>query len=63
MTEVVLVRHAAASWSGRRYCGRSDPHLVVAGRAAARALADELAPILARNVLIITSPARRALPP
>ena len=60
MTEIVLVRHAATSWSGRRYCGRSDPSLSTAGRAGARALADALAPTLARDVLIVTSPARRA---
>ena len=38
----VLVRHAATTWSGRRYCGRSDPSLSTAGRAAARALAATL---------------------
>jgi len=60
MTEIVLVRHAATSWSGRRYCGRSDPALSTAGRAGARVLADALAPTLAREVLIVTSPAQRA---
>jgi broad specificity phosphatase PhoE len=60
MTEIVFVRHARTSWSGRRYCGRSDPALDAAGRRAAEALADALAPTLARDVLIISSPARRA---
>ena len=60
MTDVVLVRHGPTSWTGRRYCGRSDPPLDAAGLAAARSLAAALAPTLARDVLIVTSPARRA---
>ena len=31
--EIVLVRHASTDWSGRRYCGRSDPPLNEAGQA------------------------------
>lgn len=60
MTEIVFVRHARTSWSGRRYCGRSDPALDAAGRRAAAAMADALAPTLPRDVLIVSSPARRA---
>lgn len=60
MTEVVLVRHASTSWTGRRYCGRSDPPLNGAGRAAAALLATALAPTLAPDFLILTSPSRRA---
>ncbi len=60
MTEIVFVRHARTSWSGRRYCGRSDPALDAVGRRAALTLADALAPNLARDVLIVSSPARRA---
>lgn len=60
MTDIVLIRHASTDWTGRRYCGRSDPPLNASGRAAARALAATLAPILAPDSLIVTSPARRA---
>lgn len=60
MTEIVLVRHASTSWTGHRYCGRSDPPLSAPGRAAARSLAAALSPTLAPGFLIVTSPARRA---
>ena len=60
MTEIVFVRHASTSWSGRRYCGRSDPRLDALGRRAAAALARELAPTLAIDILVVSSPARRA---
>lgn len=60
MTAVVLVRHAATSWSGRRYCGHADPPLSLAGRRAAAELAIELAPILPVDVRIVSSPSRRA---
>ncbi len=60
MTDVVFVRHASTSWTGRRYCGRSDPPLDAAGLAAAGSLAAALAPTLPPDVLIVTSPARRA---
>ena len=60
MTEIVFVRHARTSWSGRRYCGHSDPALDAVGRRGAAALAESLAPTLARDVLIVSSPARRA---
>jgi probable phosphoglycerate mutase len=60
MTEVVFVRHAQTSWSGSRYCSRSDPRLTAAGRRAAATLADALAPTLGPEVSIVSSPARRA---
>lgn len=58
--EVVLVRHASTAWTGIRYCGRHDPWLDPAGRAAARQLAHRLAPTLAADVRIVASPLRRA---
>ena len=60
LTEVIFVRHGATSWSGRRYCGRSDPPLSADGRAAVAAVAAELAPALPPGVRFVTSPARRA---
>jgi len=60
VTEIALVRHGATTWSGRRYCGRSDPPLRPAGLAAVAALAAALGPTLPPDVLIVTSPARRA---
>ena len=60
MTEVVLVRHGATSWSGRRYCGRSDPWLTAEGRAAVGVLAAELSTMVDAGTLIVSSPARRA---
>jgi ribonuclease H / adenosylcobalamin/alpha-ribazole phosphatase len=60
MTRIVLVRHAATTWSGHRYCGRANPPLSPAGRQMARDLAIELAPVLPAEVRIVTSPSRRA---
>lgn len=60
MTAIVLVRHAATTWSGRRYCGRADPALTTAGRRAADALGIELAPSLPPDVRLVSSPSRRA---
>jgi broad specificity phosphatase PhoE len=66
---VVLVRHAATSWTGRRWCGRADPPLTAAGRIAARQLAADLHVEFgrpasrtcdARTVALLVSPARRA---
>lgn len=69
---VWLVRHAATTWTGRRWCGRADPALSTAGRAAADALArrlvselaselaPEVAPEPARAITLLVSPARRA---
>lgn len=60
MTTIVLVRHAATTWSGRRYCGRADPPLSAAGRAMAADLAVQLAPTLPPDVRVLSSPSRRA---
>ena len=66
---VWLIRHAATSWTGRRWCGRADPPLTAAGRRAARILAGELLAELAsigtpgrgsRVLAVMVSPARRA---
>ena len=59
--EVVLVRHGSTSWSGRRYCGRSDPPLSRHGRAEAVELAARLAPSLGAGTRLLSSPSRRAL--
>lgn len=61
MVEIILIRHASTTWSGHRYCGRSDPPLSAAGRAEAAGLADRLAPSLAPGMRLVTSPSRRAV--
>jgi broad specificity phosphatase PhoE len=61
VVEIVLVRHASTAWSGRRYCGRSDPPLSPAGWTEALALAGYLAPSLTPETRLISSPSRRAL--
>lgn len=61
MAELILVRHAATAWTGTRYCGRADPPLSPAGRAAARGLGAELATTLELHTRIVSSPSRRAL--
>jgi broad specificity phosphatase PhoE len=58
---VWLVRHAATRWSGRRWCGRTDLPLTPAGRAQAAALAARLATHLPGDVIVVSSPARRAV--
>jgi broad specificity phosphatase PhoE len=55
-----LVRHASTEWTGRRWCGRSDPPLTEAGAAAASALAVELDAEVPAGAVVITSPLRRA---
>jgi broad specificity phosphatase PhoE len=60
VTTIVLVRHAATAWSGRRYTGRGDPPLTAAGRRAAEALAGRLAATSPASTRIVTSPSRRA---
>lgn len=60
MDELLLVRHAATFWSGRRYCGRSDPRLSDAGEAAASRLGAGLRPSLPPGFRIISSPLLRA---
>jgi broad specificity phosphatase PhoE len=61
VVDIVLVRHASTAWSGRRYCGRSDPPLDTLGRAEAAALAERLASSLEPGTRLISSPSRRAL--
>jgi broad specificity phosphatase PhoE len=61
VVEIVLVRHASTAWSGRRYCGRSDPPLSAAGWAEASVLAQHLASSLPPGTRLISSPSRRAL--
>jgi broad specificity phosphatase PhoE len=72
-----LVRHAQTEWTGRRWCGRSNPGLTEAGRVAAERLATEIAadieasiaaaidagltPRLTGGTVVLTSPLRRAL--
>lgn len=60
-----LVRHAPTEWTGRRWCGRSDPELSDAGRKAAQQLAVQLAaePRVGHGagVVVLSSPLRRAL--
>jgi broad specificity phosphatase PhoE len=60
VAEILLVRHAATRWSGRRYCGRTDLPLSAAGLAAARRLALELASAVPPGSLVVSSPLRRA---
>jgi broad specificity phosphatase PhoE len=60
MTTIVLVRHGATPWSGRRYCGHSDPALSAEGRRAVELLAPRLAATLPAGIRIVTSPSRRA---
>lgn len=59
--EIVLVRHASTSWSGQRYCGRSDPPLTDDGIAEAERLAARLGPTLASGIRLVSSPSRRAI--
>lgn len=59
--DLIVVRHAPTAWSGRRYCGRSDPPLDAPGRAAAARLAAELVPTIPAGIRIVSSPLRRAL--
>jgi ribonuclease H / adenosylcobalamin/alpha-ribazole phosphatase len=60
MAELIVVRHARTAWTGRRYCGRSDPPLDGPGRAAARRLAATLAREVSPGTRIVSSPLRRA---
>lgn len=60
MADVLLVRHASTSWTGRRYCGRSDPPLSAAGVTAAGRLAVTIAQTAPAGLRIVTSPRRRA---
>jgi broad specificity phosphatase PhoE len=60
VSRLILVRHAATSWTGHRYCGRSDPPLSPAGLAQASRLAACLAAEAGPITGIVTSPLRRA---
>jgi len=60
---VLLIRHAATSWTGRRWCGRADPILSTDGRRAARRLGPAVSVALGDHsggVALLISPARRA---
>jgi probable phosphoglycerate mutase len=61
MSRIVLVRHGATAWTGRRYCGRSDPELSPAGLEQARRAARRVAGLVAPGTAVICSPSRRAL--
>ena len=61
MVEIILVRHAATSWSGVRYCGITDPPLSPTGLADARRLAVSLSRDLPADVRVVSSPSRRAV--
>lgn len=58
--DVILVRHGATAWTGRRYAGRRDPWLSSDGRAQAADVAADLAAALDRPLHIVSSPLRRA---
>jgi probable phosphoglycerate mutase len=58
---VWLVRHASTEWTGRRWCGRSDPPLTPEGLAEATLLAAELAAVVPSAATIVASPLRRSL--
>lgn len=55
-----LVRHAPTEWTGRRWCGRSDPPLSREGRRIAVTTAEQLAAELPGDATILSSPLRRA---
>ena len=55
-----LVRHASTDWSGKRWCGRTDLPLSAEGIAEAEELAIWLAARLPPDVVVVSSPARRA---
>lgn len=58
--DVWLVRHAPTSWTGHRWCGRSDPALTVEGRRIAAMTAIRLVTELPAGATILSSPLRRA---
>ncbi len=64
MGELVFVRHASTTWSGRRFCGWADPALSRAGQRVATRLATDLAtgitPAAMVRGRIVSSPSRRA---
>lgn len=60
MSRLWLVRHGATTWSGVRFCGRSDPELSAAGRVEADRVAARLGALVPPGTDILTSPLRRA---
>ena len=60
MAELLLVRHAATDWTGRRYCGSTDLPLSPVGLDVARRLARDLATSVQPGTVIVSSPLRRA---
>lgn len=56
---VILVRHGATAWTGRRYAGRRDPWLSPEGRAQVTDLAVDLARAVSGPLRIVSSPLRR----
>jgi len=59
-----LVRHAPTDWTGRRWCGRSDPPLTTAGLAAAEEVASTIAAQVSagpKSRVVLSSPLRRAI--
>lgn len=58
--DVILVRHGATVWTGRRYAGRRDPWLSAEGHAQVTSLATDLAAAVDGPFRIVSSPLRRA---
>jgi probable phosphoglycerate mutase len=64
-----LVRHAPTAWTGIRWCGRSDPELTPAGRAAAMRIARDVEAEVRDatgsgrppGAVVLSSPLRRSL--
>jgi len=59
-----LVRHSPTDWTGRRWCGRSDPPLTTAGLAAAEEVASTIAAEVSagpKSRVVLSSPLRRAI--
>ena len=56
-----LLRHCETEWNNARlYQGRSDPPLCASGLLQAQNLGEELAPLLARSITLLSSPLMRA---
>ena len=58
--DIWLVRHASTSWTGTRWCGRSDPPLTPGGETEAAWLGRLLHAVVPGDVAMVSSPARRA---
>jgi len=59
VSRLYLARHGSTSWTGARYCGRSDPPLDARGRSQASALADALAREHLDQPRVVSSTAER----